>query len=82
MSIQTYVNRLSRLDQLIRLRCTGTPQELADKLGLSKRMVYEYLNAMRDLGAPIAYSNIEKSYFYVGLGQFFIGYKIKNASAV
>jgi predicted DNA-binding transcriptional regulator YafY len=75
MPIQRYANRICRLDQLIRLKCTGSPDELAGKIGISKRMLFEYINDMKDLGAPISYCSFIRSYHYNGNGEFFIGFK-------
>lgn len=58
------LNLLERMDQLIRLRATGTPSQFAQKIELSKSMLYIYLDLLRDLGAPIQYSKSEKTYFY------------------
>lgn len=39
-----YINRLLAIDQMIKLRLTGSPKQLAEKLELSERQVYTYLN--------------------------------------
>ena len=75
MAITTYLERLQRIDQLIRLKATGPPQELADKLGVSKRTVYEYIQALKDMGAPICYCKVSKSYLYEENGRFEINFK-------
>lgn len=62
--------RLERIDYLIRIKGTGSPRQLADRLGLSERSIYEYLNLMKDLGAPIKYSNARHSYYYEHEGSF------------
>jgi predicted DNA-binding transcriptional regulator YafY len=66
--------RLARIDQLIRIKATGTPVELADKLGISERSVYEYLNLMKDLGAPIKFNSYRQSYYYDEEGYFNISF--------
>jgi transcriptional antiterminator len=44
---------------------TGTPKELASKLGISERSVYNYISYMKtDLQAPIGYDNQKGSYSY------------------
>lgn len=70
--------RLVRIDQLIRIKATGTPVELADKLGISERSVYEYLNLMKDLGAPIKFSSYRQSYYYDEEGFFNISFMAKG----
>ena len=64
MSLTTYHERMQRIDQLISRGATGTPQELADKMELSKRMVFIYLQAMKDSGLSIRYCRFSKSYVY------------------
>lgn len=63
------LNRLERLDYLIRSRATGTPQELAERLEISERRLYDILNEMRDLGAPIKYSKTLRTYYYARKGK-------------
>ncbi len=65
MSLTTSIERMQRLNYLIGKKATGTPQELANKLGISKRMLYEYLDAMKDMGLSIRYCKCSRSYFYL-----------------
>lgn len=58
------INRLELIDYLIRIKGTGTPKQLAARLNISDRSVFEYLNLMKDLGAPIKYSREKQSYYY------------------
>ncbi|HWK02173.1 MAG TPA: hypothetical protein VNS58_00990 [Puia sp.] len=67
-------HRLSRIDSLIRIKGTGTPSELAEKIGISERSTYEYLRLMRDFGAPVLYSRQRKSYYYKEDGRFTISF--------
>lgn len=66
--------RLSRIDQLIRIKGTGTPNELAGKIGISERSTYEYIKLMKDFGAPVSYSRQRKSYYYKEDGRFMISF--------
>jgi predicted DNA-binding transcriptional regulator YafY len=65
-----HLNRLELLDKLIRTKSTGGPKSLAHKLGVSERTIYEYLDILKSLGAPIAYSKTRQSYFYTKEGKF------------
>jgi predicted DNA-binding transcriptional regulator YafY len=67
-------HRLSRIDSLIRIKGTGTPSELADKIGISERSTYEYIRLMKDFGAPVLYSRQRKSYYYKEDGRFTISF--------
>ena len=58
------IQTLERLDQLIRLKATGTPSELASRLNVSERTAYNLIEALRDLGVVISYCKQKKSYYY------------------
>lgn len=66
---------IRKMDHLIRIKGTGSPRELADRLGISERSLYYYLALLRDLDAPVAYDRIRKSYYYEEIGYFDIGFK-------
>lgn len=59
-----FIEKVERLDHQIRQGSTGNAQQLAQKLGISKRSVFHYLKWMKDRGAPITFSRIRKSYIY------------------
>jgi predicted DNA-binding transcriptional regulator YafY len=65
-----YFNRLERLDFLIRIKATGTPKILSQKMGVSERTVYKYIEILQSLGAPVTYSKIKESYVYENEGYF------------
>ncbi|TSE07881.1 hypothetical protein [Aquimarina algiphila] len=58
------VQIINRIDQLIRLQATGTPEELVSKLGISKTKLYRILKNMRDLNAPVEYDDVSRNYVY------------------
>jgi hypothetical protein len=65
MSFVDIIRRIERIDQLIRLRATGRPAELAQKLGISESQLYEVLNVMKEeFGVSILYSRTLESYYY------------------
>ncbi|HYW96555.1 MAG TPA: HTH domain-containing protein [Bacteroidales bacterium] len=74
MAIITFINRLKRIDFLVYTRTTGTPSELAVKLGISVRSIYDYINDMRELGAPVVWSNNDRSYVYIEEGRLHISF--------
>lgn len=65
MSFHKTFTRLERLAWLIQRRATGTPEELADKLGVSVRTTTNLLEQLRVWGADIAYCRHRRSYYYV-----------------
>jgi predicted DNA-binding transcriptional regulator YafY len=72
------LERLERIDRLIRIKGTGTPAELAARLKMSERNIYQYLNLMRDLGAPIKFDPYRETYYYSEEGQFVICFQPDN----
>jgi biotin operon repressor len=66
------IEKLERLDQLIRLNATGTPNELAKKLNISRSSVFRLINEMRELGCPIAYYKLLRTYAYEKSGKLVI----------
>ncbi|MFA8435554.1 MAG: hypothetical protein ACEPOZ_13630 [Marinifilaceae bacterium] len=64
MLLFEYFNKLERMDQLIRFRCTGSPSEFANKIQVSERQIYYLLGVMKDMDAPIAYNKTLKTYYY------------------
>lgn len=59
-----YINRLKRIDRLIKLQITGSPKELADKLEISERQVYRCLDNLIELGAIIEFNKLQNSCVY------------------
>jgi predicted DNA-binding transcriptional regulator YafY len=52
------------MDSLISTRATGTPEEFADKMSISRSTLFQYLQEMREMGVDIRYSNARQSYYY------------------
>ena len=62
--------KIQQLIEAIHAGETGTPKELSSKLGVSERMVYNYLDVLKnEFGAPIRYSRAMKSYFFTEEGK-------------
>jgi predicted DNA-binding transcriptional regulator YafY len=72
--MQEMLTRIKRLDQLIKIKGTGSPAQLASKVGVSERTVFEYLKLMKSQGAPIQYDRGRKSYSYLHEGTFTISF--------
>lgn len=64
-----------RMDQLIRLKATGTSREFSQKLGISRSTVYAYLALMKDLGAPLYYCKKTRSFCYSYEVRFIFGFE-------
>jgi transcriptional antiterminator len=61
-----YYERTNLLIELIEKRKTGSPGELAGKLGLKERMIYNLVDDLRlALGKEVRYCKEEKSYIFL-----------------
>ncbi len=79
MTIIDQIKRIERLDYLIRTRSTGTPAELATKLGMSQSQTYYFLKLIKEkLDAPIYYSRAKQSYCYDKDVKFTFGFCSEN----
>jgi response regulator of citrate/malate metabolism len=57
-------NLIEKADRLIRLKATGTADEFAVKLGISKRSVFRLLRYFRDTEKPVKYCRYRRAYYY------------------
>lgn len=73
--------RIERIDHLIRIKGTGTATELAGKLGISRRSVYNLLNEMKEMGAPIEFDQFRGTYYYNEEGYFKISFYFKRTES-
>lgn len=73
MSLLKSIERLKRMDDLIKKEITGTSKEFAEKLGISRSMLMENLNEMKELGAEIAFCSRRRSYHYTDRFSVVIG---------
>jgi len=74
MKLFETLNRIDRVDQLIRLKATGTPKRLATRLKISESSLYELLKIMKEMGAPIYYCSNRESYCYKEHVTFIYGF--------
>lgn len=58
------LERLQQLHELIDTENTGTPSELANKLNICERLVYNLIDQLKDFDASICYSRKTKTYYY------------------
>jgi molybdenum-dependent DNA-binding transcriptional regulator ModE len=73
------LTKIERMDILIRTNATGSPTDFAQRMGMSTRSLFNYINYMKTrLNAPIEYSNTMQSYFYKESGLIKIGWYQKN----
>jgi predicted DNA-binding transcriptional regulator YafY len=64
MKVFEYLDRISMMHKLVSRQKTGTPEEFANQLGVSRTSLYEMIDELRSRGAPIVYSKSAKTFFY------------------
>jgi hypothetical protein len=64
MILQKQIETLQLAHKLIAQMQTGTPQDFSRKLKISERRLYEIIDEMKAMGAPIDYSRISRTYYY------------------
>ena len=70
------LEKLDRLDNLIRRAATGTPEELAKRLGMSRSSLFELITFLKDvMRAPITYIRSRSSYVYEYIPRFYLGFE-------
>lgn len=80
IKFEQYLHNIERLDQLIRLKCTGSPEILSEKLNISRSTLYRHLEIMRTIGAPITYSIKNESFVYEYPVAFNLGFSPRYRS--
>jgi hypothetical protein len=78
MTREEKIEVLERIHHLIRRRGTGKPCELAKRLQLSERTIYNLISEMKLMNAPIFYCNERNSYCYEFEVEFVIGFVKKE----
>ncbi|SFE81860.1 helix-turn-helix domain-containing protein [Thermoflexibacter ruber] len=67
MKANDKLKTLSYLHYLIKHKSTGSPEQLAEKLGVCKRTAQNYIEYLKELGAPIKYCHFSISYCYTDM---------------
>ncbi len=80
MSLLNKIERVERMHRMIRFKRTGSPQQFANKLGVSQSMLYALLKELKELGAPIAYCRYRESYEYMYPVEFRVGFENPSLS--
>lgn len=65
---------LQRVDQLIRMKATGSAEDLAGRLNISRSGVYNVIELIKNLGADVSYCSVRKSYYYTSNKVLAIGF--------
>ena len=73
-----YIERIKAMDQLIQMKATGTAEEFAGKLNISRSTLMEYIDVLKQMEAPIAFDRFRNTYYYLFPCKLKIGYEGKK----
>lgn len=73
---------MERIDQMIRMQATGSPELLAKKLQISRAKLYRTLDMMKALNAPIAYDFAIQSFVYQEAVCFSFGFYTEELNTI
>ena len=62
MSNQNHYLKIHQLINILEANCPGTADEIAEKLNVSRRTLFRYLEELRDRGAAIEYCKCQRTY--------------------
>ncbi len=65
MKFAEQIERLQKVDKLIRNKSTGPPDELARNLGVSRSQLYNIISFFNELGVEVKYSKSSASFYYL-----------------
>ncbi|MDX9848714.1 MAG: helix-turn-helix domain-containing protein [Tenuifilaceae bacterium] len=81
MQLEKLIKNLRLLARLVEQQRTGTPQMLANRLGVTDRTVRNYIGMLRDMGGDIAYSVRNQTYYLRTPSRFYMGFTLLDTSA-
>ena len=58
------LERLRKVHQLIKQEKTGTPKELAGRLDISERQLYNILEQLKEFNASLIFNRKRNTYYY------------------
>ena len=64
MTFHQQNDRLKRLDGFIRRKGTGTPDDFAQRMNVSRATLFRLIDYFRSIGAKIAYDKERQTYCY------------------
>lgn len=71
------IERMQMLNKLIASRRTGNPDELANRLGISRSQLYLIIDYIKDMGLKISFSRKINSFYYEKDARLSIEFNLK-----
>ena len=82
MPFNHQIERIQRMHKLIQCKQTGPPDCFAQKLGISRSLVYQLIQELKQMGAPIIYCKYRESFKYQYEVEFKFGFEPPNLSPI
>lgn len=82
MKVFQYLERIEKLHKLVNQEKTGTPDEFAKHLGISRTRLYEIMDDLKFEGAPISYSKASRTFYYEEPFQISVSLEMKTLDPV
>lgn len=76
MNFIQLIDRVNTIHKLILNESTGTPEQLAKKIGVSRSSLYNLIEDLKSHNAPIRYSRCRQTFYYTKEYHFSINYSI------
>ena len=80
MKMISQLQRIQKINRMIKSARTGSPREFAGELGISESHFYRYIDELQEMGVPIQYSRSRKTYYYEKNTELLLTYSIKIIS--
>lgn len=74
------LERIKKINRMIKSANTGSPKEFAGELGISESHFYRYIEELQEMGIPIQYSRARKTYYYENNTELSLSYSLKLIS--
>ncbi len=74
------LQRVQKINRMIKSANTGSPKEFADELGISESHFHRYIEELQEMGIPILYSRSRKTYYYENNTELLLSYSLKIIS--
>lgn len=71
------LERLRKAHELIQKEKTGSPSEFATKLNISERQLYNILDYLKEIDAPIEYNRKTEMYYYTAAFDLLINVSVQ-----
>jgi DNA-binding protein len=79
MQLFKTIDRACQIHALIQKEATGTPDEFAKRLHISRRLLYYLLDELKDVGAEIEYNRRKSTFYYANDFEIHVTIRILNS---